>query len=204
MSYIPIMMAFLTSETLADLRHRHAEPHRKLHTWDRVGELLQFAEDVVNGIAERPAFILAILFHKSVFTPRATDSATRSVELMRTSIGASAPPGTLDRAEALIRAIDEREVPETDDPSLRGDAALLLDFDNAVLGDDARRFSEYEEALRQEAAHLPAERYRMARSAALQMLLWKNRIFHTDRFYLEREKRARRNIEGAIAHLEAA
>ena len=40
--------------------------------------------------------------------------------------------------------------------------------------------------------------------SALRMLLWKDRIFLTDRFYLEREKRARRNIEAAIAHLEAA
>ncbi|GGJ33767.1 HD domain-containing protein [Neoroseomonas lacus] len=198
------MMTFLTSETLADLRRRYAEPHRKLHTWERVTELLRFAEDVVNGIAERPAFILAILFHKAVFEPRAIDSAARSVDLMRVSIGKTVPARMLDRAEALIRSIDEREIPETDDPSLRGDAALLLDFDNALLGSDARRFAEYEMALREEAAHLPAERYGMARSTALQMLLWKDRIFLTDRFYLEREKRARRNIEDAIAHLEAA
>lgn len=198
------MMSFLRSEVLADLRRRYAEPHRRVHTWDRVGELLQFAEDVVNGIAERPAFILAILFHKVVFDPRAADSAMRSVELMRASIGPAAPPQVLDRAEALILAMAERDIPETDDPSLRGDAALLLDFDNAVLGSDARRFADHEAALREEAAHLPAERYRMARAAALQMLLWKDRIFLTDRFHLEREKRARRNIEGAIAHLEAA
>lgn len=198
------MMTFLTSEILADLRHRYAEPHRKAHTWSRVGELLQFAEDVVGGIAERPAFILAILFHKAVFAARAIDSAVRSVELMHASIGTTVPMRVQDRAEALILAIDEREVPETNDPSLRGDAALLLDFDNAVLGSDAQRFAEHEEALRAEAAHLPAERYRMARCAALRMLLWKDRIFLTDRFYLEREKRARRNIETAIAHLEAA
>ncbi len=198
------MMTFLRSEILTDLRRRYAEPHRKVHRWDRVGDLLQFAEDVVNGIADRRAFILAILFHKAVFMPRATDSATRSVELMRASVNAAAPSELLDRAEALIRAIDEGEIPETDDPSLRGDATLLLDFDNAVLGADARRFAKHEEALREEAAHLPAERYRMARAAALQMLLWKDRIFLTDRFYLEREKRARRNIEGAIAHLQAA
>lgn len=198
------MMTFLTSEVLADLRHRHAEPHRKAHGWDRVGELLAFAEDVVNGIAERPAFILAILFHKAVFAPRSIDSAARSVALMRASVGAAVPAAVLDRAAALIGAIDEDGIPETDDPSLRGDAALLLDFGHAVLGADAGRFEAHEAALRAEAAHLPAERYRMARAAALQMLLWKDRIFLTDRFYLEREKRARRNIEGAIAHLEAA
>ncbi|NMJ41552.1 hypothetical protein GWK16_09890 [Roseomonas sp. JC162] len=198
------MMTFLSSEVLEDLRRRYAEPHRRAHTWDRVAELLRCAEDVVNGIAEPPAFILAILFHRAVFDPRTSDSAARSAELLRRAIGPAVPMRTLDRAAALILAIDGGEIPETDDPSLRGDAALLLDFRNAVLGSDYRRFAAYEQALRVEAAHLAPERYDMARSAALRMLLWRDRIFFTDRFYLACEKRARRNIQAVIAHHEAA
>lgn len=193
----------LGADLIAELRHRYAEPHRTVHTWDRVGDLLRMAEDVVNGIASRSAFILAILFHKAVFDPRSTDSPMRSAALMRERAGMTFPADTLDRAEALVLTMARQEIPETDDPSLRGDAALLLDFDRAVLGSDERRFADYEAARRQEFAHLPTERYRIARAAALQMLLWKDRIFLTDRFYLEREKRARRNIEGAIAQLEA-
>jgi len=194
----------LKGELLANLQCRYGEPHRTVHTWARIGELLQMAEDVVNGIAGRSAFILAILFHKAVYDPRAADSPRRSATLMRQFVGSGVPADTLDRAEQLIMVMTLREMPETDDPSLRGDAALLLDFDHAVLGSDERRFAEHEAALRHEFAHLPTERYRFARSAALQMLLWKDRIFLTDRFYLEGEKRARRNIEGALLQQEAA
>jgi predicted metal-dependent HD superfamily phosphohydrolase len=194
----------LKGELLANLQRRYGEPHRTVHTWARIGELLQMAEDVVNGIAGRSAFILAILFHKAVYDPRAADSPRRSVTLMRQFISTSVSSDELDRAEALIMAMTLREMPETDDSSLRGDAALLLDFDHAVLGSDEKRFKNHEAALRSEFPHLPLERYRSARSAALQMLLWKDRIFLTDRFYLEREKRARRNIEGALLQLEAA
>lgn len=194
----------LKVELIAELRNRYAEPHRTFHTWDRIGELLQMAEDVVDGIAGRSALILAILFHKAVFDTRSAESPIRSAVLMRELVGKSVPLDTLDRAEALIMAMARREIPKTNDSSLRGDAALLLDFDHAILGSDEGRFASYEAALGRESAHLPPERYRAARSAALQILLWEKRIFRTDRFFLEREKRARRNIKKAIADMHGA
>ena len=194
----------LKVELLAELRNRYAEPHRTFHTWDRIGELLQMAEDVVDGIAGRSALVLAILFHKAVFDMRTAESSIRSAVLMRELVGKSVPPDTLDRAEALIMAMARREIPNTNDSSLRGDAALLLDFDHAILGSDEERFISYEAALGRESFHLPPERYRAARSAALQILLWEKRIFRTDRFFLEREKRARRNIKKAIADMDGA
>lgn len=194
----------LKVELLAELRNRYAEPHRTFHTWDRIGELLQMAEDVVDGIAGRSALVLAILFHKAVFDMRTAESSIRSAVLMRELVGKSVPLDTLDRAEALIMAMARREIPNTNDSSLRGDAALLLDFDHAILGSDEERFISYEAALGRESVHLPPERYRAARSAALQILLWEKRIFRTDRFFLEREKRARRNIKKAIADMDGA
>lgn len=194
----------LKVELIAELRNRYAEPHRTFHTWDRIGELLQMAEDVVDGIAGRSALVLAILFHKAVFDMRTAESPIRSAVLMRELVGKSVPLDTLDRAEALIMAMARREIPNTNDSSLRGDAALLLDFDHAILGSDEVRFSSYEAALGRESVHLPPERYRAARSAALQILLWEKRIFRTDRFFLEREKRARRNIKKAIADMDGA
>lgn len=194
----------LRPELLVELQRRYAEPHRTVHRWERIAGLLQMAEDVVNGIAGRTAFILAILFHKAVFDPRAADAPQRSAALMRAWLGAGVSADVLDRAEALILAVAEGEIPDTEDPSLRGDAALLLDFDHAILGADAQRFAAHEAALRAEFPHLPAERYDLARSAALRMLLWRERIFITDRYFLACERRARRNIEGAILQLEAA
>lgn len=194
----------LKPEVIAELRRRHAEPHRAFHDWTRVAELLAMAEEVAHGIADRTAFILAILFHRAVFDPRSTDSAERSVALMRDLAGAELPSWRIDRAASLVLALAERRIPETEDASLRGDAALLLDFEHAILGSEEARYAAYEAAIRREFPHLPDERYRPARAAMLTMHLWAERIFLTDRFYLEREKRARRNIARTIAALEAA
>lgn len=185
---------------LAELQRRHAEPHRTFHRWPRVAAMLAEAEAVVNGIADRPAFIMAVLFHRAVFDRRLPDAAERSVALMRRML-AGTPEATLARAEALVLAVCRQELPRTDDPSLRGDAALLLDMDRAVLGAPEAEFDAYEAALRAEYAHLGDDAYAAGRSAELRLLLWRERLFATDRYWLQGERRARRNIERLLERL---
>ncbi len=164
--------------------------------------MLAMAEEVSHALSDKPAFILAILFHTAIFDRANPEAEAQSIRVMHRHLGRTLPRHMLARAETLIHAVLRQEAPETDDPGLRADAALLLDMDNAVLGETAARFDAFEAANRHEYAHLPDDRYRAGRIAALQMLLWRDRIYHTDRYWLEREKRARRNIEYALVQLE--
>jgi predicted metal-dependent HD superfamily phosphohydrolase len=189
------------STILAELQHRHAEPHRRHHGWPRVAGMLAMAEEVAHGIADRPAFILAVLFHTAVFDRARPGHAEASAALMRRLLGATSPAATLVRAEALILAWARQELPETADPSLRGDAALLLDMDNAPLGAPDLEFDGYEAAIRREYAHLDEDRYAAGRAAALRMALWRERIYRTDRFFLAHERRARRNLARRLDEL---
>jgi predicted metal-dependent HD superfamily phosphohydrolase len=186
---------------LDELRRRYAEPHRHLHVWSHVAGLLAQAEDIAAAIADRPAFILAVLFHRAVFDRRLPDSGPRSVALMCDLAGRATPPTRLLRAEALVMAIAKQEVPETPDVSLRGDAALLLDMDRAPLGAEPAAFDAHEAAHRAEYPHLKDDAYAAGRAAELRMLAWRDRIYHTDRYYLAQERRARRNIDRLIARL---
>jgi predicted metal-dependent HD superfamily phosphohydrolase len=187
--------------TLDELRRRYAEPHRHLHVWSHVAGLLAQAEEIAAAIADRPAFILAVLFHRAVFDRRIPDSGPRSVALMRERAGPTTPPARLMRAEALILALAKQEVPETRDVSLRGDAALLLDMDRAKLGAEPAAFDAHEAAHRAEYPHLKDDAYAAGRAAELRMLAWRERIYHTDRYYLAQERRARRNLDRLIARL---
>jgi predicted metal-dependent HD superfamily phosphohydrolase len=186
---------------LDELRRRYAEPHRHLHVWSHVAGLLAQAEEIAAAIADRPAFILAALFHRAVFDRRLPDSGPRSVALMREMAGPTTPPARLMRAEALILALAKQEVPETRDVSLRGDAALLLDMDRAPLGAEPAAFDAHEAAHRAEYPHLKDDAYAAGRAAELRMLAWRERIYHTDRYYLAQERRARRNLDRLIARL---
>ncbi len=186
---------------LDELRRRYAEPHRHLHVWSHVARLLAEAEEIAAAIADRPAFILAALFHRAVFDRRSPDGAARSVALMRDLAGRITPAARLSRAEALVMALARQEPPVTRDPSLRGDAALLLDMDRAPLGADPAGFDAHEAAHRAEYAHMSDDAYAAGRAAELRLLLWRERIFHTDRYYLARERQARRNAERLLARL---
>ena len=166
--------------------------------------MLAMAEEISHGLEDKPAFILAILFHTAVFDRANPEAEAQCITVLHRHLGRVLPPHMLARAETLIHAVLRQEPPETDDPGLRADVALLLDMDSAVLGETAARFAAFESANRREYAHLTDDRYRIGRIAALQMLLWRDRIYHTDRFFLEREKRARRNIEALLERLESA
>jgi predicted metal-dependent HD superfamily phosphohydrolase len=152
------------------------------------------AEEIAHAIAERTPFLLAILFHTAIFDRRLPDAAARSVTLMRRRL-AALPEPVLARAAALVLAVARQELPETEDPSLRGDAMLLLDMDNAPLGAPPAEHAAYEAALRAECAHMSEDRYAAGRAAALRMMLWRDRIFRNDRFFLALERRARANAE---------
>lgn len=188
---------------MEELRRRHAEPHRALHDWSRVAALLAEAEDLAAAIADRPAFILAILFHAAVFHRAEARCAERSVALMRELLSPSVHPATLDRAATLILTMARGEILPTADPSLRGDSALLLDIANGSLAGPPAAFAAMEAANRREFAHLPEERYRAGRAAQLRTLLWRDRIFHTDRYYLAHERAARANLAALLQRLEA-
>lgn len=187
---------------LQELRRRYAEPHRRLHVWPQVAAMLAEAEEIAAAIADRPAFILAVLFQRAVFDRARPDGAERSIALMRDLAGGLATPPRLARAATLISALARQELPETRDASLRGDAALLLDMDRAPLGAAPAAFAAHAAAHRAEYAHMKDESYAAGRAAELRLLLWRDRIFHTDRHVLAYERQARRNVAGLLARLE--
>jgi predicted metal-dependent HD superfamily phosphohydrolase len=187
---------------MAELRRRYAEPHRAFHDWSRIAAMLAEAEELAGAIAQRTAFVLAVLFHRAVFDRQLPGGPERSAELMQEMLHPHIPQPTLARAEALIMAIARQEIPTTGDASLRGDAALLLDVENAPLGAPPAVFDAQQAAYRREYAHLKDEAYAAGRAAALRTLLWRDRIFRTDRYYLALERRARANIARLIETLE--
>jgi predicted metal-dependent HD superfamily phosphohydrolase len=188
---------------LEELRRRYAEPHRRLHGWSHVARMLADAEEIAAAIADRPAFILAVLFQRAVFDRARPDGAERSNALMRELAGPMLPQARLARAAALVSALASQDLPETQDASLRGDTALLLDMDRAPLGAGPAAFDAHAAAHRAEYTHMKDDTYAAGRAAELRLLLWRERLYHTDRYFLAHERQARRNITGLLARLEA-
>ncbi|MBD7994802.1 DUF4031 domain-containing protein [Arthrobacter sp. Sa2CUA1] len=158
----------------AELLNRWGEPHRHYH--DR-RHLLQALEALHRlGCGDRTV-LLAAWFHDAVYdgVPGADEeaSAVLSEELLP-----AAGVGRAETAEAarLVR-LTAGHNPEPGDIS----GALLVDADLAVLGRDALGYDRYAADVRLEYRHLDDETFRAGRSAVLDTLLGRSRLFFTDR-----------------------
>jgi predicted metal-dependent HD superfamily phosphohydrolase len=181
---------------LGDLIARYSEPHRAYHGLTHVDACLAVLE-LHRGLAARIGEVAtALLFHDAIYDPTRRDNEVESAKLARAVLmRASVDTAAIDRVEAMILATRDH------DPHGSSDAALLLDVDLSILGEDRATFDAFDRAIRKEYAFVPDDEYRSGRRAVLERFLSRPRIFHTDAMHEEREARARENLTFAIARL---
>lgn len=197
------MISAVPAALVDELRKRHAEPQRHYHDWTHVEALLRHFESVKERIADREAVLYAILFHDSVYDPRAKDNERRSAALLLESdppIGAT----SLALAHRMIVATEGHVMPDELDPRALEDCAHFLDMDLAILGADAERFDIYEDQVRREYAHVPEDAFRKGRAQVLRTFLARERLYFSEWGQQRFERRARENCRRSIAALEAA
>jgi predicted metal-dependent HD superfamily phosphohydrolase len=193
-------------EAFLRLLAHHAEPHRRYHTavhvmWvlRHVHRLLRVAPDAgLDGDVIR----LAALYHDAVYDPLSStneaDSA-RLAEQMARSLGWD--HRRCSRVAELIELTAHRPPDATVDADADADAAILMDADLAVLGDEPAVYQAYVNGVRAEYAHVSDHEWRLGRSAVLRSLLARDPLFLTTAMRDERERRARANITAELAGL---
>lgn len=181
---------------LADLALRYSEPHRRYHDLSHLEACLGVLEPH-RALAERIGEVLvAVFFHDAIYDPTRRDNESASATLARDVLSRSgAGEGAIERIAALIMATRDH------DARGAGDAALVLDVDLSILGEDAATFDRYDHAIREEYAFVPDEAYRAGRRAVLEGFLSRPRIYQTAAIHAEREAVARANLRRAAARL---
>ena len=176
----------------------YSERHRRYHTLQHLRECLAYFESAAS-LAKRPAEVeLALWFHDAVYDPRAADNEERSADWAARSVrAAGCDDAVAERVRALVLATAGHEA--HDDP----DTQVLLDIDLAILGTAAARYAEYASQVRAEYAHVPDAEFRTRRAAVLGTFLAKPDIYATAAFREALEQRARANIAGEVAALQA-
>lgn len=194
-------LSAVPSTLLADLKGRHAEPQRRYHDWTHIEALLTHFEDAASRITNNDAVLYAILFHDSVYDPRAKDNEQRSAQLLVQS-ASSLSPTTLALAKRLIEATDGHALPDELTGKALEDCAHFLDMDLGILGASEERFAIYEEQIRFEYRHVAPADYRVGRARVLRHFADRERLYFTqwgqDRF----EAAARANLSRSLASLE--
>jgi predicted metal-dependent HD superfamily phosphohydrolase len=73
--------------------------------------------------------------------------------------------------------------------------------DLSILGQDGKRFSEYERQIRQEYSWVPEAVFAAKRAEVLERFLARQWIFATEWFREKYEEQARQNLKGSISRL---
>jgi predicted metal-dependent HD superfamily phosphohydrolase len=173
----------------------YAEPQRRYHNQQHIAECL--AEfDGARSLAKEPSAVeLALWFHDAVYDPKAADNEERSAAMAKTCVVGAGLVELAARVAELVM------VTQCHEPEAGSDAAFIMDVDLSILGQDPKRFAEYEAQVREEYSFVPKLIFNFKRAQILQRFLDRPRIYATDHFASRYETAARHNLTDSIRKL---
>jgi len=154
------------------------------------------AFDAVRHLANQPEAVeVALWFHDAVYDPKAADNEEQSAGLAKRCLELA---GRRDFAEAVAALVMATKLHNTDTAP---DAALVVDVDLSILGQNEERFAEYEAGIRAEYSWVAQDVFNAKRAEILQRFLIRERIYSTEHFFAKYEHQARKNLERSVRHL---
>lgn len=180
---------------------RYSEPGRHYHDARHGLACVKALGSYPGAVKNHDAVELALWFHDAAYSARATPRENRegSVEVFRGEFQLLAGD-LVDINEVARLIIATRHHREPED----ADAALAMDIDLGIFGDDRVRYDTYAGEIRREYAHCDDQSFRSQRVEFLRTFLRRRSIYWTRHFRKLIEKRARENIERELAALERA
>lgn len=178
------------------LTHAYAEPQRHYHNQQHIGECL--AEfDSARPLAKQPEAVeLALWFHDAVYDPKASDNEEQSAALAKQCLEAA---GLLRLAATVAELVMATKLHGA---NAGPDAALIVDVDLSILGQNEARFAEYEAQVRKEYGWVPKLIFNSRRAKILQRFLDRPHLYATEHFARKYEQNARRNLEQSVRKLK--
>lgn len=181
----------------------YAQPWRFYHTTQHLAEMAKHYGVVEKLVSWRKPkeVAAAIMFHDAVYVPGHPRNEEMSCAMMQKSLSNRAATGVpmpdLEVVAGLIIATEVHFCEDSPDQDLRH----FLDMDIATFGSEPERYAEVSKQLEQELGHL--QPYKWRRIDFLRGVLDRDHIYHTEVFRTLFEQKARANIRGEIAELEA-
>jgi predicted metal-dependent HD superfamily phosphohydrolase len=196
-------MTLICEPVRAELICAYTASGRHYHDLHHVETLLGLADAFADLIGDREAVEAAIWFHDAIYDTRCRDNEERSTALAEARLAGTTDEDRIARIAAMIRATAGHAVPDLADDA-RGDCALFLDMDLAILGAPSAEFDAYEAAVRREYDWVPEPQWKLGRRAVLTQFLARPAIYATRHFRASYEAAARENLARAIGRLDRA
>lgn len=194
----------LTDAASIDLRDQllaaYADPARGYHDLRHLAEVLTRLDELDGAGAtfDRDPVLLAAWFHDGIYDGE-RDAEERSAAWVERALPGLVPDDVVTEVARLVR-LTETHRPETDDAG----GCALSDADLAILASDRARYDEYVATVRVDYLHVPDDLFVTGRTAVLEDLLAKPRLFHTAYAREHWEQPARANVSAELVRLAAA
>lgn len=195
--------AFMSVEesdlTFDMLRTLYAHPVRAYHNLRHIAQLLTVFDDVRNLAEDRDCVEFAIWMHDCVYFAERPDNEDRSADAAAMIAGLlGCTPDFTQHVRSLI-AVTRHSIPPP-----RGDWSLIADVDLSILAapwDGPGGYDEYRRAIRAEFAFATDAQYTDGRTAFINRMLDRDKLFYTAFFAKQMENPARRNLERELDEL---
>lgn len=166
----------------------YIEPQRHYHTVQHIVECIQLFHQIKHQLQDPIAVELAIWFHDVIYDPKASDNEEQSAELMQKLCTEIVDQAQIHKVYWWIVATKKHQ------PSLDSDLNYLLDIDLAILGNDSKRFAEYEQQIQQEYSWVEPNTYKTKRAEVLHYFYAMYPLYQTEYFRENFEKKAKYNL----------
>ena len=181
-----------------EILEKYSEPWRAFHNLEHISDTLVAAHRLMRCLPlspnERSVVALAIMYHDIIYDSKASggQNEKESADLARIRLRTISLSGDVcDSVYQAILATDHGRSAQTGSST----ESIVHDADLFSLARNWNTFIEVGEKVRQEYSYLSDQEFVSGRRQFMQMLLERERIYHTDFAVRHWEKRARKNLE---------
>lgn len=180
---------------------RYIESHRHYHTLEHIDHCLDELKLSRHLALKFTTIEWALWYHDAFYETvpeKAVYNEIKSAELaVRDATEAGLPETFIEKVRNLILVTKKHKA-----PSDNKDVQLMVDIDLAILGQNEKRFDEYERQIRKEYEHVPYEIFRTKRIEILESFLNRKPIYSTKFFRQKYENKANENMNRSIERLQ--
>jgi predicted metal-dependent HD superfamily phosphohydrolase len=180
----------LVDELWTEILKHYSANSRYYHNLVDIEYMTTLAFKYKTKIADFDTLLFSIFYHDIIYNTRQSNNELKSAKLATERLAnLDLSNDQIDRCYEQILATKEHMKSEEPDTN------FLIDFDLAILGDDADKYLQYTKRVRKEYAIYPDFLNKKGRKKVLKHFLAMNNIFKTQEFIKDFEDRARRNLQ---------
>jgi predicted metal-dependent HD superfamily phosphohydrolase len=174
----------------------YANPNRHYHNLKHIENLVAQIQQLSLSAHDHAILIHVALFHDVIYKAGRKDNEQKSAEFARYWLS-KLNFGTTE-SQLICDIIRATKTHRSSDFLTQ----LFLDMDLSILGENEGNYQEYTHQIRKEHIQIPNYLYKIGRKRFLKMMLSREVIFTTPKYYEAFENRARKNLRNELNSLK--